>query len=128
MPRKKSADKEITFASVRDIVHAHKFNGLENLIQLAQSYRPYHEGDEKLVNMDDWEVVRDHLDGKRYMRPRLKHLIYINSELAQYLYPKLRATETKGQMDYNFNITIKKFEDTPIPARVTDVKPAELAE
>lgn len=115
-------------ASVRDIVHSHKYDPLSNLIKLRQFYTPYQDGDEKLVNMDDYEVVRDTLDGKRYLRPRLKHLIAIDSELAQYLFPKLRATETKGQMDYNFNITIKKFEEAPIPARVTDVEVKELRE
>ena len=128
MPRKKSSDKAITMASVRDIMHSNHFEPLGNLIKLAQFYTEYRDGDEKLLNMEDYEVVRDTLDGKRYLRPRIKHLIAINSELAQYQYPKLRATETKGQMDYNFNITIKKFEDAPIPARVTDVEVKQLDE
>lgn len=69
--------------------------------------------------LDDYELFAD--GDKRFLRPKLKHRLNIIFELAQYFHPKLRSTETKGQVDYNFNVTIRQFDSAPAEPKRIDV-------
>jgi hypothetical protein len=130
MGRKKAPQKAVFEQSVKELLARHDVNPIEELIKIAQELIELREGDEQYIDalMDDYELIPK--DGKRYLRPKLKHRINVHSELAQYCAPKLRSTETKGQIDYNFNISIKRFEDVPETKQieVVDVTPKQLAE
>jgi hypothetical protein len=110
--------------SVKELLAAHDLNPLDELLKIATERIELKDGDEQFITdlMDDYELVIS--EGKKFLRPKLKYRIDIFSEVAQYFQPKLRSTETKGQVDYNFNLTIKQFgEDSPKRVDVVDVTP-----
>lgn len=111
MPRVKR--KEVWEQSVKELLAKHDLNPLEELIKLTRPIA-LKDGDEEFIGgmMDDYQMTRNE-QGERFLVPKLKHLKDIWSELAQYCSPKLRATETKGQIDYNFHISFKRFDDDP---------------
>jgi len=127
--KKKPSAKFVWEQSIKELLAKYDINPLEEAIKMAAEEIPLKEGDEQFIEalMDDYEVVvKD--GGERVLRPKFKHRKDIWLELAQYIAPKLRSTETKGQVDYNFNITIKRFEDAPEHNRVINVTPKQLVE
>ena len=110
MGRPRKNNKIVWEQSVKELLATHDINPLDELIKIAKELievRP--DDDPSWIEplLDDYELVR--MEDKRYLRPKLKHRINVFSELAQYTAPKLRSTETKGAIDYNFHLTIKEF-------------------
>lgn len=124
LPRKANCEQ-----SVKDVFSRHDFNALDEMIKLLTEKVYLKPGDEEFIDsmLEDREVVRLET-GEQVMQLKVKHKINLLCEIAQYQAPKLRSTETKGQIDYNFNITIKQFKDVPEAPRIVDVTPKELTE
>lgn len=114
--------------SIKELLAKYDLNPIEELLKMAREEIELKPGDEEFIAglLEDHEVIRR--DGKEYLRPKLKHRKDLWMELAQYVAPKLRSSEVKGQIDYNFNITIKKFEDMPETHRIVDVESKALKE
>lgn len=124
MGRKKSPAKEAWQRTVSEVWAKHDFNAVEEMIKVLYEKVHLKEEDKEFVGdmLEDREVVRTE-DGSLILQLKVKHRINLLCELAQYQAPKLRSMETKGQVDMNFNITIRNFEDK---ALVTDVPHKQL--
>lgn len=125
MGRKKSPAKEAWQRTVSEVWAKHDFNAVDEMIKELRAQVHLKEEDKDFLEgaLEDREVVRNE-GGTLILQLKVKHRINLLSELAQYQHPKLRSMETKGQVDMNFNITIRNFEEPK--AMVTDVPHKQL--
>ena len=127
MGRPKKNNKFPWEQSVKEIFASRDFDAVDEMLKVYYEKIEVHPGDDLEPYMESREVVRE--GGKIYLRPKLKLRLEILFEAAQYQRPKLRSTETKGTIDYNFNLTIKEFPaEEPKRVDVVDVTPRQLTE
>ncbi len=67
-------------------------------------------------------------DGRDYLQPTVKERTELMKECAQYVYPKLRSSETKDEKDFKLTIVMKSYlpNEAPVKTTVVDVTPKEI--
>ena len=86
--------------------------------------------DPKLIlsMMDRYDLAQDE-KGKNCLRLKAMHRFEIWKEMATYVYPKLRSSETKEEKDITINVSIKNFSELDIEkARVIESKVLEIVD
>lgn len=110
MSKRKKVDMSVE-RSIRELILKHGVDPAEEMLKMAfeRTAVPPDIAPELLASLlRSWDMVTEP-DGARWFVAPAARRMDIWKELAQYVYPKLRSTETKSQVDFNFNVTIKSF-------------------
>jgi len=102
----------------------------EEMMNIVTETIPVIDGaDPKLIlsMMDRYDLAQDD-KGNNCLRLKAMHRFEIWKEMAQYVYPKLRSSETKDEKDYKLTVVLKNLNGTTseIPNRtdtVIDIQP-----
>ena len=102
----------------------------EEMMNIVTETIPVIDGaDPKLIlsMMDRYDLAKDD-QGNNCLRLKAMHRFEIWKEMAQYVYPKLRSSETKDEKDYKLTVVLKNLNGTTseIPNRtdtVIDIQP-----
>lgn len=102
----------------------------EEMMNIVTETIPVIDGaDPKLIipMMDRYDLAKDD-KGNNCLRLKAMHRFEIWKEMAQYVYPKLRSSETKDEKDYKLTVVLKNLNGTTseIPNRtdtVIDIQP-----
>jgi len=109
MPRRKMpAIKDPS--RIAEILHRKGKDPYEEMLRVVEETIPMpHDVDPKIVipMMDRYDIGEK--DGKRCLKLKAMHRFEIWKEMAQYVYPKLRSSETKEEKDINITVSIKQF-------------------
>jgi len=102
----------------------------EEMMNIVTETIPVIDGaDPKLIlsMMDRYDLAQDD-KGNNCLQLKAMHRFEIWKEMAQYVYPKLRSSETKDEKDYKLTVVLKNLNGTTseIPNRtdtVIDIQP-----
>lgn len=117
--------------SLKEILAYHGVDAVDEVLKIATEQIEIRPDDDPkwfmdLLSKGNYELVV--IGGKKFIRPSVKIRTDIFLDLAQYSHAKLRSVETKGSVDYNFNVTIKQFDTEPKRIDVVDVTPKQISE
>ena len=119
MPRRKAV--HITNPRrVQEICIQRKFDPFEEMVKQAMDdvRVPEGIGPEAMAELAKRYDLVEGADGKIHMRLAVMNRFAILSDLAQYVYPKLRSSETKEEKDFKLTVLIQSF-DKQEPKTIT---------
>lgn len=110
---------------IAELCAMHGYDPVQSLLTIVKSA----ESDARQEILDIAEKVKDiglknrlQEAAKKIIPADIDQMISIHKEILQYVAPKLRATEVKGDIDVNIHVTVQKFgESKTIDAIIKDV-------
>ena len=113
--------------SAKEIATKHNIDPLEEMVKMYKCEIPCPEDPaiyEPLLDRYD-VIVKD--DGKKWLTLKVEMRFNVIKELAQYIYPKLRASENNNTNDTSIKITIKQISSGAEDMKILDLPKARAA-
>ena len=120
MPRPKRLD--ISKTTLKEILIRHQIDPLHELFQMYRETLPCPDyADPDFIAQlcaTGWEPYYAE-DGKKRLRMSLVRRKELMADAANFVYPKLRASENHSTTDHSITVTINKIADSPDEKRIS---------